>query len=146
MKKTIRLLGLAVLPLCADAEFQNDVKIPMRDGVNLAGDIYLPSNRTGKVEESYDSKGFPDAFYIDITSVAAEKERLIRLYACQNADDAMCKKEMRNSRMRAGRLWPPRLDGYAEAFAPYVGRPQGPCIFSEIPRDPIGDEMPEWGR
>ena len=49
MKMTIGILGLAVLPFCADAEFQNDVKIPMRDGVNLAGDIYLPSNRTGKV-------------------------------------------------------------------------------------------------
>ena len=82
---------------------------------------------------------------VDITSVAAEKERLIRLYKCQNADDAMCREEMRNSRMRAGRLWPPRLDGYAEAFAPYVGRSQGPCIFTEIPRDPVGAKMPEWG-
>ena len=97
-------------------------------------------------EESFDSKGFPDAFYVDITSVAAEKERLIRLYVCQNQDDSMCKEEMRNSRMRAGRLWPPRMDGYAEAFASYVGRPQGPCIFAEIPRDPVGAEMPGWGR
>ena len=30
-------------------EFQNDVKIPMRDGVNLAGDLYLPSNRLEKI-------------------------------------------------------------------------------------------------
>ena len=33
----------------ASAEFFNDVKIPMRDGVNLAGDLYLPTNRAGKV-------------------------------------------------------------------------------------------------
>ncbi len=46
---TIGALGLAVLPFCADAEFQNDVRIPMRDGVSIAGDIYLPSNCTGKV-------------------------------------------------------------------------------------------------
>ena len=44
----------AVVPFAAtlwagEAQFFNDVKIPMRDGVNLAGDIYLPSNRTGKV-------------------------------------------------------------------------------------------------
>ena len=31
------------------AEFFNDVKIPMRDGVKLAGDLYLPANRTGKI-------------------------------------------------------------------------------------------------
>ena len=37
------------MPFSADAEFLNNVKIPMRDGINLAGDIYLPSNRTGKV-------------------------------------------------------------------------------------------------
>ena len=30
-------------------EFFNDVKIPMRDGVNLAGDLYLPSNRLEKI-------------------------------------------------------------------------------------------------
>ena len=97
-------------------------------------------------EESFDSKGFPDTFYVDITSVAAEKMRLIRLYRCQNENDTMCREEMRNSRMRAGRLWPCRLDGYAEAFAPYVGRPQGSCIFTEIPADPARAEMPEWGR
>ena len=97
-------------------------------------------------EESFDSKGFPDVFYVDITSVAKEKERLIRLYACQNANDEMCREEMRNSRARAQRLWPFRPNGYSEAFAPYVGRPQGPCIFAELPRDPEGAKMPDWGR
>lgn len=99
-------------------------------------------------EESFDSKGFPDAFYVDISSVAKEKERIIRLYECQNPNDDMCREEMRNSKGRAMRLWPPRSeDGYAEAFAQYVGRPQGgKCIFSELPADPKGAEMPSWGR
>jgi len=99
-------------------------------------------------EESFDSKGFPDAFYVDITSVAKEKERIIRLYKCQNEGDAMCQEEMRNSMGRARRLWPPRFPGgYAEAFAQYVGRPQGgTCIFTEIKPDPQGAEMPDWGR
>ena len=97
-------------------------------------------------EESFDSKGFPDVFYVDITSVAKEKERLIRLYVCQNANDEMCREEMRNSSARALRLWPFRQNGFAEAFAPYVGRPQGPCIFAELPRDPEGAKMPSWGR
>jgi len=32
-----------------ECAFFNDVKVPMRDGVNLAADVYLPSNRTAKV-------------------------------------------------------------------------------------------------
>ena len=32
-----------------EARFFNDVRIPMRDGVCLAGDVYLPSNRADKV-------------------------------------------------------------------------------------------------
>ncbi len=93
-------------------------------------------------EESYDSKGFRDTHYVDITSVAKEKERLIRLYASQNRNDAMCREEMRNSRFRGERLWyvnpATNRSGSAggcpaEAFAPYVGRPQGPIIFAEIP-------------
>lgn len=42
------LLAAAVAE-SAPAEFFNDVKVPMRDGVKLAADVYLPTNRTGKV-------------------------------------------------------------------------------------------------
>ena len=42
--------------------------------VGFTGEFYF-------FEESFDSKGFPDAFYVDITPVAAEKERLIRILA-----------------------------------------------------------------
>ena len=102
-------------------------------------------------EESFDSKGFQDVHYVDISSVAKEKERIIRLYKSQNPNDLMCKEEMENSRFRGRRLAlidpvsglsaydlaaadPAGSDGImAEAFAPYVGRPQGPCIFTEIP-------------
>ena len=97
-------------------------------------------------EESYDSKGFPAVHYVDITSVAEEKRRLIRLYACQNEKDGMCEEEMSNCAFRAKRLWPFRWEGgYAEAFAPYVGR-TGRCIFSEIDPDPTAPQMPSWGR
>lgn len=94
-------------------------------------------------EESYDSKGFPDVIYVDITSVAKEKERIIRLYACQNPNDSMCREEMSNSVFRGKRLMivDPKTGRsgscgglYAEAFATYVGRPQGPSVFTEIPR------------
>ena len=107
-------------------------------------------------EESFDSKGFPDVHYVDITSVAKEKERIIRLYKSQNPNDLMCKEEMENCRFRGRRLAlidpvsglsaydlaaadPDGNDGImAEAFAPYVGRPQGPSIFTEIPRPKKG--------
>jgi len=46
------MMGVFALDLSlactASAEFYNDVKIPMRDGVNLAGDLYLPTNRAEK--------------------------------------------------------------------------------------------------
>ncbi len=32
-----------------EAKFFNDVKVPMRDGLNLAADLYLPSNRAEKI-------------------------------------------------------------------------------------------------
>ena len=48
MKRLVLAVGLAAA-MAAQAEFFNDVKVPMRDGVNLAADVYLPSNRTGKV-------------------------------------------------------------------------------------------------
>ena len=43
-------LGVGLLGAgTAAAEFFDDVKIPMRDGVHLAGDLYLPTNRAEKV-------------------------------------------------------------------------------------------------
>ena len=96
-------------------------------------------------EETYDSKGFRDDFYVNITSVAKEKERLIRLYACQNANDTMCQVEMQNSQFRGKRMFindiktghSGSMSGvYAEAFAAYGGRPQGPIVFAELGKRP----------
>ena len=97
-------------------------------------------------EESYDSKNFQPAFYVDITSVAKEKERLIRMYESQNVGDDMARYEMRNSAIRGERLktfdaesgqW--RSSGrFAEAFATCGGRPQGPIIFAELPKEAKG--------
>lgn len=97
-------------------------------------------------EYAYDSKGFAATYLVDISRVAAEKERLIRLYESQNKGDGMCREEMLNSKRRALNLWPPKFSGYAEAFCPFVGRAQGPCIFTEIPKDPDPGTFPAWGR
>ena len=41
--------ALAAAAACGESAFFDNVKIPMRDGVHLAADIYLPSNRAEKV-------------------------------------------------------------------------------------------------
>lgn len=98
-------------------------------------------------EYSYDSKGFPDVNYVDISAVAEEKRRLIRLYKSANGSDGMCAEEMLNSKRRALHLWPPKFrKGYAEAFCPLVGRAQGKCIFTELKPDPVQENFPSWGR
>lgn len=93
-------------------------------------------------EESYDSKGFLPAHYVDISGVVEEKKRIIRLYESQNKDDLLVKFEMRNSAIRGERLrvvnpedgFSVSMYRHAEAFATYGGRPQGPIIFAELPQ------------
>ena len=49
MIKEIVLLMTSTLASAAEAAFFDNVRIPMRDGVHLAGDLYLPTNRAEKV-------------------------------------------------------------------------------------------------
>jgi len=92
------------------------------------------------------SKNFPASIFVDITSVAEEKWRIIRMYASQNPSDAMCQEEMITSRRVSANMWPPNPRGYAEAFALVAGRPQGPSIFTEIRRAPNPAPFPNWGK
>ena len=48
MIKEIVLLMTSTLASAAEAAFFDNVRIPMRDGVHLAGDLYLPTNRAEK--------------------------------------------------------------------------------------------------
>ncbi len=48
-KGNVALFLALSLACTASAEFYNDMKIPMRDGVNLAGDLYLPTNRAERI-------------------------------------------------------------------------------------------------
>ena len=43
------LLLVLSLAYTAQAEFFNDIRIPMRDGISLAGDLYLPTNRAERI-------------------------------------------------------------------------------------------------
>ena len=91
------------------------------------------------MEQSYDTRSFVPAHYVDITDVMEEKRAYIRQYESQNANDSMCELEMQDSYMRAQRCssWLLRgcpRNGGAERFAVYDGKPQGcRCIFAELP-------------
>ena len=91
------------------------------------------------MEQSYDSRSFVPAHYVDITDVMEEKRNYIRQYASQNKNDSMCELEMKDSYLRAQRCssWLLRgcpKNGGAERFAVYDGKPQGcRCIFAELP-------------
>ena len=91
------------------------------------------------MEQTYDSRSFVPAYYVDVTDVMDRKIEYIRQYRSQNANDAMCQDEVRDSFTRAQRCssWLLRglpANGGAERFAQYDGKPQGSrCIFSELP-------------
>ena len=83
-------------------------------------------------EQDHQSKGFQPVYWVDISSVEAEKERIIGFYECQNGPTSI----VRNKRTAAdfrGRNMHWRVS-YAEAYAVYPGASQGTrCIFTEIP-------------
>lgn len=91
------------------------------------------------MEQSYDTRSFVPAYYVDITDVMEQKRAFIRQHVCQNEKDAMCRMEMQDAFARAQRCssWLLRGcpdNGGAERFAQYDGKPQGcRCIFSELP-------------
>ena len=89
------------------------------------------------MEESYDSRTFVPAHYVDITDVVERKRAFIRQHVCQNANDAMCAQEIADGEMRALRCasWMTNGNrGNVERFAVYDGKPQGSrCIFCELP-------------
>ena len=92
-------------------------------------------------ERSSDSKGFPPAFYVNITSMAKEKERILHLFDAEGKADAQVESEKRNSATNGERLnlgdpetgFSRSQHCNAEVFAPYGGRPQGPIVFAELP-------------
>ncbi len=87
------------------------------------------------MEESYDSRTFHPAYFVDISEVADMKREFIRKHVCQNRNDSMCQLEMADGEMRAQRCAMYMLGSrQVERFAQYDGKPQGSrCIFNELP-------------
>ena len=82
-------------------------------------------------EQDHQTKGFLPAYWVDVSSVEDEKERIIKLYECQSGDVIAANKRL-NGDFRGRNMIKPVK--FAEAYAVYPGVAQGSkCIFSELP-------------
>ncbi len=90
------------------------------------------------MEQSYDTRTFIPAYYVDVFDVKEQKRAFIRQHVCQNKGDRMCALEMADAAMRAQRCATYNVLGRGrdcvERFAVWDGKPQGSrCIFNELP-------------
>jgi len=108
----------------------------------MAGSIALKASRLAKFngefyyyEEVYGSKGFVPMHFVDVSSVIEEKQRYVRCYVCQNANDNMNLVEMHGAKGRGYKAFFDSGRRYAECFSPLSGfQVQGSkCLFSELP-------------
>ena len=84
-------------------------------------------------EQDRQTKGFQPVFWVDISSVETEKERIIGLYECQNGASWIAPNKRAAADFRGRNMH--RRVAFAEAYAVYPGAPQGTsCIFTELPR------------
>ena len=84
-------------------------------------------------EQDRQSKGFQPVFWVDISSVETEKERIIGFYECQNGASWIAPNKREAADFRGRNMH--RRAAFAEAYAIYPGAPQGTgCIFTELPR------------
>ena len=84
-------------------------------------------------EQDHQTKGFQPAYWVDVSSVEAEKERIIGLYECQNGASSIAPNKRLNGDFRGRNMIRPVR--FAEAYAVYPGSPQGMrSVFSELPR------------
>ena len=83
-------------------------------------------------EQDSQTKGFQPVFWVDISSVEAEKEKIIAFYECQGGPRYMAPKKRQAADFRGRNMH--KRASFAEAYAIYPGAPQGTrCIFSELP-------------
>lgn len=86
-------------------------------------------------EQDRQTRGFQPAFWVDISSVEEEKERIIGLYECQGGARSIAPNKHLAAAFR-GRNMHHRA-AFAEAYAMCPGALQGSrCIFSELPPPP----------
>ena len=84
-------------------------------------------------EQDHQTKGFQPVFWVDISAVEAEKERIIGFYECQGGAKHIAPNKRTAADFRGRNMH--RRAAFAEAYAVYPGAAQGTgCIFSEIPK------------
>ena len=83
-------------------------------------------------EQDHQTKGFQPAYWVDVSEVEAEKERIIGLYECQGGAAHIAPNKRLNGDFRGRNMH--KRAAFAEAYAVYPGATQGTkCIFSELP-------------
>ena len=82
-------------------------------------------------EQDRQSRGFQPVFWVDITSVETEKERIIGFYECQGGATTIAPNKRLSADFRGRNMH--RRAAFAEAYAIYPGTSQGSrCIFTEL--------------
>ena len=99
------------------------------NGAEITPEIYYH-------EQDRQSRGFQPVFWVDITTVEAEKERIIGFYECQGGSTSIAPNKRLNADFRGRNMH--RRAAFAEAYAICPGAPQGArCIFAELPQLPL---------
>ncbi len=92
-------------------------------------------------EQDHQTRGFQPAYWVDISSVEDEKERIIGFYECQCGAGSIAPSKRLAANFR-GRNMHHRA-AFAEAYAFYPGAPQGTsCIFADISPPPSALNVP----
>ena len=68
-----------------------------------------------------ETEQFPPLYRVDVTPTMERKVEMLRLYACQNKDDSLVKRKLRQAEGRGAECSPPVK--YAEVFTTFDGRP-----------------------
>ena len=80
-------------------------------------------------EQDHQSRAFTPTVYVDVTGVEAEKERIIRLYACQNGERIALNKRLAGDfRGRSGL----RPASFCEAYCAYPGSVKGLGVLAGL--------------
>ena len=80
-------------------------------------------------EQDHQSRAFTPTVYVDVSSVEEEKERIIRLYACQNGDGIAANKRLNGDfRGRSSA----RKGTYCEAYCEYPGSVKGLGVLAGL--------------
>lgn len=84
------------------------------------------------MEEPHQSKNFQPDHYVYINHVREKKNEIIRCYECQNRNDGLVRRKMRQSEERGRDVWMPAR--HCEAYASFNNRAYGRPPYGTVPK------------